>query len=679
MLVTSPRRLVLSAAALLLSGVVLAQGSDSFNEAVAAYQRGEMAAAAEGLKAALAENPSNEEAFRMWQAAEQQVVREMLLERGELGTLAERFLGLATLGRREIAADPGGAEEVVARMLAGDEVERQQAMLELRANYGSWAVPALVGPLGDLSSMENRVHAIQALVKLGSRATMPLVAVLGAEDALTRRNAAAVLGTLRDPRAAPGLAWMAATDPDADARSAAGQALGKLALVSSDPADLSRAVAERFFRGDEEYVRPYDSAAVIWSWQDGSLQGRAVLGGLYALEVAESISRHALEKGAGATIRPLLAAVHAAQKAEILAAAELPGLAETDLVEAAQQRLPALDVDLALAGSHRGRGLILCLAGAERQVAAAEVLMESMGSSTEERQALNVALQESDPVLAIGAAIALGRQGVTDPGVIERLAGALAAAPTRTVLSVGQTGLAGGAPGWQLLSAGGVAEGLLRAKTLPPKDVIVIQDGLQGVTLDTMVFALKGDPRTAEVPLIITTRDVEEVSALYGDQAAAVLGSASFNDVREVAQEATGSQAAAIARARHAGEVLAGMPPAVLRGLGSRMAVALTGVADDSVRTAILHLVARASAVEALPAVEALVLDDGLGAELRGAALMAAADLWAVSPPRGDVNALSDALLPLVAGGDEALRLAAARALGQLAGASDATVSSAVQ
>src|SRR5262249_44670600 len=151
-------------------------------------------------------------------------------------TLAERFLGLARLGRQEIVADPGKAQEVVDQLMSGDEMARQKAMLDLTATYGSWAVPALVGPLGDRANSDHRVFAIQALVHLGAAAVLPLIQVLKSDDVTTRRNAAAVLGTLKDPRAAAALAWMAKDDADEVCKQVAAEALGKIGATNgNDP------------------------------------------------------------------------------------------------------------------------------------------------------------------------------------------------------------------------------------------------------------------------------------------------------------------------------------------------------------------------------------------------------------------------------------------------------------
>ncbi len=674
------RRVSLTMCALLLAGAAAAQADEHFSEAVAAYQQGDLPAAIEHLKAVLAENPGSDDALAMWDGAEKQVVTQMLLERGELGLLADRFLGLARVARREYTEDPGNARETVQRVLEGDPVERERALLELRANFGPWAVPALVGPLGDRSEPDNRVDAIQALVRLGSDAVMPLVAVLQSDDVTTRRNAAAVLGTLGDPRAAAALAFTARDDEDTTTRAVAAEALAKMRAPSTDATALARGLAEGWLRGDLELIQPWSGAAVVWDWKDGALAGRRVLAGLYHLEVAEQTARQAMAHGGADALRPLLAAVSAAMKAEIFAASRLVDMQGNELLASAQEHLPAIERNLALAGSHRGKGLVLCLSGKRRQAQAALVLMEAMGASSEERTALRAALLDADSSVASGAAMALARQGDTDAAVVARLTATLAATPDRLVATIGQTGLAGAAPGWQLVASDNPAEGLLRAKMLPPKDVLVVQDGVGGVTLDTLVFGLKNDPRTAGVPLVIVTRDVEGVQALYGDKAARVVASASFSDVAEVAGERDPQQSDLLARARKAAETLAGLPANVARTAAHEVAQALADSDDEGLRATLLRLVSHAAIEQALPSVESIILDAGASAELRKEALLAAARLWAVTGSTTQAaDVLAQALLALVESGDELLSLPAAQALGQLHGVSDAALSGAVQ
>jgi len=60
-------------------------------------------------------------------------------------------------------------------------------------------------------------------------AVVPLTQVLRSDDELTRTNAAAVLGTLGDVRAAAALAWVSRTDDSDVVRQSAANALDKLA------------------------------------------------------------------------------------------------------------------------------------------------------------------------------------------------------------------------------------------------------------------------------------------------------------------------------------------------------------------------------------------------------------------------------------------------------------------
>jgi HEAT repeat protein len=419
------RRTSLALCTLLVLGLATAQSADQlFTQGVNAYKAGDTAGAVSAFKAALATNPGHEEAFRMLDRVEQRVLMDMLTERGELGGLTDRLLAIAELGRREVIEDPGAAQEVVDRLLSGDEQQRQEAMLELRSRYGQWAVPALVGPLGNSASLDHRVSAIQALVRMGTPAVPPLMATLDSADPLTRRNAAAVLGTIGDRRAAASLAWIAQTDADEGAREAGREALSKMGVMAADAASMSVSQAQRYLRGDDEMVRPYDATTVVWHWE-GGLVAERVLGGLQPLMLAESDLIRAMEHGGGNQVRATLAAIHAGQRAEIVAALSLPALQGHELTAAAQAMLPDLDLNLALAGRARGQALMICLTATPRRPLAAAQLMAHMGGSVEERQSVGAALGDPDALVSQGAALALARLGDMDAQVAQRLGDAL--------------------------------------------------------------------------------------------------------------------------------------------------------------------------------------------------------------------------------------------------------------
>ena len=650
-----------------------AQDAESlFQDGVDAYRRGDDEAAIDSLKAALATNPGNDEAFRLFQRIEDQVLFEMLVEQGELGSLAGRILEMAKVGRRVVQTDPGGAEDVVARMPDGDAAARREALLELQSTYGAWAVPALVAPLGDRATPDNRVSAIQAILRLGDVCVAPLIPVLTADDELTRTNAASALGSLRDVRAAPALAWMAQGDASETSRAVAAGALAKLTpdlaamgLDASNPSALTIGLAERYLEGAPELDRPYDSGSVAWTWSDGALVGTPILTGLYGLSLAEGTLRVALDAGSGDAVRAHLAAVHGAMKAEILEASRLPGMADNELLQAATAELPTLDLNLALAGKHRSAALDMLLAA--RQTSGAQTLLASMGRSADEVHAMRRATGHRDPAVATAAALALGRLGDTDTTVVARLGTALSQVPDRIVMSLGDTGLAGGTAGWQLQTASDVAGGMMRAKAFPPKDVIVVQDGLQGVTLDTLVFGFKNDPRTADVPLIIVSDNVGAAEALYGDQVTAVVDTAGWETVAGAAGDASALQMRAMETAQAAAHVLASMPKDRVQSVGEKAAACLGSGADDATKAAVLHLVGSAELTACLPATEQIVLAGGEG-ELQIAALGACARLWAVQGPAGDRAALAAALEASLTSSDDVLAVAAAEALGQLGG-----------
>ena len=659
----------------LAASAVSAQTADSlFQDGIDAYRTGDADRAVELFKDALATNPGHDDIYRVWERAEQDVIRDMLIDRGELGVVTQRFLELARKGREAVASDPGGAEAVVAEYLSGDTLASREALLNLQATYGEWAVPALVGPLGDRSDIDRRVQALRALIHLGDQAVPALVQVLKSDDETTRTNAAAALGSIGDVRAAAALAWMARADESHIGRQLAADALGKLedgmrdlGITNDDPEAITMGLAQAWIRQDPALVKPYASGQVAWTWTGNGLEGEPILGGLYGLVQARSALLTAQEAGAGSGMRAPLAAVHATMKAEIVEAGKLDGLDGSELLAAAQDRLAELDIALAGAGAARGDALQGLLAmGA---TVAATTLMESMGGSAAELEALHAALSGTHHGVSSHAALALVRMGATDGASVTALGSALSSVPHRLAFSIGSTGLDGDGEGWQHLSADDVATGLLRAKSFPPKDAVVIENGIGGVTLDSLVFGLENDPRTADVPVIVVVSadDFDAISTRYGETVAMVVsGRATWANVAAVAGDADALRTAAEQRAQAAAEALMSAPADRLAGLGSSVAAAASSGSDD-VAIAALNLAARGAIVGALDAVESLVINSETSRDVRVAALLAAARLWAAQGgAAGDAEALAAAVAPLVAGDDHELAMAAASALGQL-------------
>jgi hypothetical protein len=678
MLHSALRRALLTASGLFIATAMShAQDAEAlFGDGIDAYRTGDTAGAVELFKDALAQNPAKDEVYAVWSQAEQRVILDMLLERGEMGALAERFLGLAKVGRATVASDPGGARDVVQRYLSSGALESQAALIELQATYGEWAVPALVGPMADRSDADTRVMAIKALIHLGDMAAPALIETLKSDDETTRTNAASTLGSIGDVRAAAALAWMARSDDSDVARAVAADALSKMSdglvavgVRSSDALDITLGLTGHWITGDATLVRPYASGQVAWTW-DGGLSGEAVPAGLYSLVLAESAIQTALASMdvGNETARGALAAIHASMKAEIMAASGLESLSGDELLEAASARLPAIEVSLARAGDARGSALEWLLS--EGQVAAAQALMGSMGAGHSEVNALRMALNHGNDGVAFTAAAVLTSVGEGDSSAVNVLAEALTSVPDRLAFSIGHSGLSDDGAGWSLLSSGDVASGLSRAKAFPPKDVILLEHGLGGVTIDTMVFGLRNDPRTADVPIIVVTSagEADTVSSRYSDAVSAVVSdAASWQDVNDAAGDTGAQRAAAMARATVAAQALAGLSPDRLGSVGFATSEALGSGADDDVKVAVLELVRNAMLADALPAVESLILSGDGSDDVHVAALLAAERLWAArGSSAGDGAALYGAVSGLLGSGNRDVVLAAARALGQL-------------
>src|SRR5262249_58555101 len=107
------------------------------------------------------------------------------------------------------------------------------------------------------------------------------------------------------------------------------------------------------------------------------------------------------------------------------------------------------------------------------------------------------------------------------------------------------------------------------------------------------------------------------VKALYGDKIAKAVKTAGFADVSEVAGAREGQQAELEGRAHAAADALAELPANVARSASAEIARTLASATDADLRVALVHLAGHAAVEEALPSVEAILLDDSATPELR--------------------------------------------------------------
>lgn len=213
----------------------------------------------------------------------------VLLQR--IGARVSAFLAKASEHVRNIKNQPETIRTLVAE-LDGDAQQVSGAVRDLLL-AGEFAVPHLVEAIKGAATprMVDRYHA--TLRALGERAVMPLMAALEVDSENVRLTAAAVLGELKDQRAAAALKAIYDDDAtDAGLLLIVKRALGRLGYDNPEampPAGrLYLDLAEMFYYG-RPVTQPteFEEVAPVWRVVDNALEPRMVPVNVYGVEYAE--------------------------------------------------------------------------------------------------------------------------------------------------------------------------------------------------------------------------------------------------------------------------------------------------------------------------------------------------------------------------------------------------------
>jgi HEAT repeat protein len=289
---------------------------ETLKEAMQAYNEGKLEDALAKLQEYCASNPADEEVYALLRTVDEKVLIRALSQRGEHERLMKYLLGKARPPAAEQAADAEAlAAKVNDAITNADFDVRRRAAMELRA-YGDLAVPGIVPHLGS-SDAATVVNAMQALRYLGQDGTLALVEVLSSDDARTRAFAAAALGQVGDPRAAAALTRVAQNDADPSAKERALEALAALKVPSGSAADAYVAIGERYYGNDASVVEGFEATRNLWRWESGALVRYTTPSYLYPYQLAEECASDALALDAShGGARSLLVRAVLAQKVE---------------------------------------------------------------------------------------------------------------------------------------------------------------------------------------------------------------------------------------------------------------------------------------------------------------------------------------------------------------------------
>jgi hypothetical protein len=282
-----------------LSAVCLIHGSafaqdpkELINQAWRLVMTGKKAQALPVLEKVLSQDPSQEEAYKLWLTIEKDKWHELLLTNGEIGKIAKHILDRATKARLAMSKDADAIAALVTKALDKHYGIRSAAIIELKNKHGEFAIPALLAKLGDHDDDKGSIIAIQVARELGHGATLPLIEALQSKNATLRQSIAAVFNGTRDHRAIASLTSLV-KDSNAGVVAIAKAALTTMgAATSADPVAL-------YLKESQDYLvgigtQGMDLSDVVWSFADGKLSYRECDPGVYTFELAKQSAEKAL-------------------------------------------------------------------------------------------------------------------------------------------------------------------------------------------------------------------------------------------------------------------------------------------------------------------------------------------------------------------------------------------------
>ena len=656
---------------------------DLFRQGVERLEQGDEQGALALFQRALAADPSHEEAYELWQSTDDRVWTKLLVLEGDYERVAQRFMGLARMGRKERQNDPEAVRELLLKLDTENIAERTQAVRTLAADHGEYAVPLMVYGLADQANDDRRVVLMQALTQMGSDVVLPLVEALASEDPFLRRNLALTLGYIADPRANGVLAMHATMDEDEGVRSAASRALQQTGGTTDA---LSQLLAEGDAYHNElpSVLRAHQVSDVVWSWSGEGLVPTPVPRFLYADELAKkayyralSVAPDSLEALAG------VARVSVSQR-ERLSEWERAG---QDVAEWSE-RLAVDELAVRVAG---GPALDLALGWALDQgdQAAASGLCRALAyTAGKESPNLQRALGTGSSGAVRGeAAVALGwiacdRNRAAAPDVVAALAEMASREILRIAAVVDGDAARRGALESALRSEGVLVNAwpsggraLASLRSVPGIDVLAIAESLPDLTVHQVLAELRTDPRFAATPVVLVAEDVEAATELWGEQVTAVAAPGDTSAVLAALEaELTGDRAEAQALAARSAEVLAALAASGTDISSATDALAgILATRPDEVVVPAMGALAHAGAARHVEPVAAIVTDGDRSEEARVAGAEALNGIFSRAPQAGEaaVAALTEVA---VQDASFAIRAATATALGRLGLAPEARV-----
>ncbi len=679
--------LVISAAALVSVSTLRAQGDakELFEEGVRLLSVNKDAEALQKFKAAVAADPSREDAYRIWKETDSRIWAAMMVKNDNLSKVATRFLRLAQVERKRRSSDSDLIKGLVEKALSDDYETRSAADVKLMSDHGDYAVPYLLDALGNVDEDDQQTYAILALDQIGRDATLPLVAALASENAVLRRNIAAALLYIGDRRALPALKRLAEKDEDGAVRDVANRAIAKIAGNNVLPAslDLFLRQSNGFLRGDVSLLQDGDILDGVWSFRDGKLVHRKVPAVIYPLELAKDAAYSALDVDPSSEAALVaLTRAYVAEKAVVDAASP-----DEEALVALKPSIAELGRTVAVAGASAVRKAFQQNV-ADKMIPAA---VESLRTLAKLEDPTNLqgsplldSLQNPDKRIRYGAAVALAGMDakLSDAQrgqVVADLGQAVLEQSHRVVKVIDpndsnrtQAETANSETTGLIVDASGsTASGLGDIAKFPP-DVLVVNEQLDTFLVNDVLDFIADRPHLKNVKVVLVTKNKAAAQEAYGDKIAgyiegAVTGAGLATAIDEVLKGADlgADRKAADRVASDAAAALAKLDPTAYPVAAASASLIQAAKRGEGVAVQSLEALGHAAGVDQLAGIVEVMAAAKDSPKIAGAAAHA---LGRIMARLGKVDQASvDALIQVASdsAADEGLRAAALSALGQ--------------
>ena len=513
-------------------------------EAIAYYENNELEKAIVKFNEWLLAQPSDREALRLRELAGTQLMMQMLMRGGEVSRVARAILLYAEKApvRRETRF--AEIKKLVDTAATGNLYQRNEAIALLEAQVGERAVPMMLPYLANKTKDQERINIILAVTKLGRTVVVPLIEALNTPDSFLKQQVAILLGHIGDIRALADLKRVLETPNIPEevkkyAEIAIQQIIGKPAIALPPAKQLYYQKALNFYNDNPDYKPVLTYNWQYWRWQDDQLAFQEVPSFAYNEIMAEHACHRALELDPNYQFAwALLARVYYAQYTEIKAVEEASKekglqLPDTELAKFLKEK-PYGEKAKTIAAAVGPDILYLALKAAlspkENRPEVTVKILEDIGEACKGRErfprTLMSALLHKDKRIRYAAAEAIVK--IAPRGrfaearrVVRVLKEALGEWDSRVVLVVedddaSRNKLIDVVRNMKMVVFGAAngLEGIKRAKSFPPEDLIIVSSKLKDISTPYIVNSLRDDYRTRDIPVLVITPQADKENAL---------------------------------------------------------------------------------------------------------------------------------------------------------------------